>query len=224
MKKTDKMTRVFTLVCTILIVFSGFTQETNQAKQLLEEVSNKMGGYNNMLIGFSTTLTNEDAGINEDEEPPINGNITLQEEKYNLEYLGNTFIFDGKKLYIINHDDREITINEDDLSEDDGFIYPSKLLSFYQEGYNYKMGEMVNMSSRKIQYVGLTPIDSNSEIIKVSLGIDTKSKHIYQLIQEGANGAKTTLTINQFKSNEAVSDLLFVFDRAKYEKLDYIID
>jgi outer membrane lipoprotein-sorting protein len=183
-----------------------------------------MGAYDNMLIGFSTTLSNEDAGIKEDDEPPINGNITLQGEKYNLEYLGNTFIFDGKKLYVINHDDREITINEDDLSEDDGFIYPSKLLSFYQEGYNYKMGEMVNMSGRKIQYVELTPIDSNSEIIKVSLGIDAKSKHIYQLIQEGANGAKTTLTINQFKSNAAISEFLFVFDRAKYEKLDYIID
>ena len=86
------------------------------------------------------------------------------------------------------------------------------------------MGKLTNMSGRKIQFVELTPIDSNSEIVKVDLGIDAKSKHIYQLIQQGANGAKTTLTINQFKSNQNISELLFQFDKAKYEKLDYIID
>lgn len=218
------MTRVVTLVIAVLIAQVGFAQETNKAKQLLDEVSEKMGAYTNMEIGFSTSLINEDAGIEENDEPPINGKITLQGELYNLDYLGNTFIFDGKKLYVINHDDKEVTINEDDLSEDEGFIYPSKLLTFYKEGYNYKMGKLSNMSGRKIQYVELTPIDSNSEIVKVNLGIDEKSKHIYQLIQLGANGAKTTLTINQFKSNQDISALLFQFDREKYEKLDYIVD
>jgi outer membrane lipoprotein-sorting protein len=60
--------------------------------------------------------------------------------------------------------------------------------------------------------------------VKVKLGIDAKSKHIYQLIQSGANGAETTLTINQFKSNQNISERLFQFDKAKYEKLDYLID
>lgn len=218
------MKRVFTLLFAVLITQFGFTQETNQAKKLLDDVSEKMGAYTNMEIGFSTSLTNEDAGIGENDEPPINGKITLQGEKYNLDYLGNTFIFDGAKLFVINHDDKEVTINDDDLSEDEGFIYPSKLLTFYKEGYNYKMGKLENMRGRKIQFVELTPIDSNSEIVKVDLGIDAKSKHIYQLIQSGANGAKTTLTINQFKSNQDISELLFQFDKAKYEKLDYIID
>ncbi len=218
------MKRVLTFVFAVMIAQVGFSQETNQAKQLLDEVSEKMGAYVNMQIGFSTSLINKEAGIEENDEPPHNGNITLKGEKYNLDYLGNTFVFDGKKLYVINHDDKEVTINEDDLGEDEGFIYPSKLLTFYKEGYNYKMGEVVNMSGRKIQFVELIPIDSNSEIVKVNLGIDAKSKHIYQLIQQGANGAQTTLTINQFKSNQDISDLLFEFDKAKYEKLDYIID
>lgn len=207
-----------------LTVLFGFAQNDSKAKDLLDEVSTKMGAYTNMQIGFSTSLVNKDAGVNEGDEPPINGKITLQGEKYNLNYLGNTFIYDGKKLYVINHDDKEIMVNDDDLSEDEGFIYPSKLLTFYKEGYNYKMGKLAKMSGRKIQFVELTPIDSDSEIIKVELGVDAKSKHIYQLIQIGANGAETTLTINEFKSNQNISELLFKFDKAKYEKLDYLID
>lgn len=214
---------IFTLIMTLTVLF-GFAQNDSKAKDLLDEVSTKMGAYTNMQIGFSTSLVNKDAGVNEGDEPPINGKITLQGEKYNLDYLGNTFIYDGKKLYVINHDDKEIMVNDDDLSEDEGFIYPSKLLTFYKEGYNYKMGKLANMSGRKIQFVELTPIDSDSEIIKVELGVDAKSKHIYQLIQIGANGAETTLTINEFKSNQNISELLFKFDKAKYEKLDYLID
>lgn len=214
---------IFTFILTFVVQL-GFAQEDQKAKDLLDEVSSKMGAYTNMQIGFSTSLVNKEAGINEGDEPPINGKITLQGEKYNLDYLGNTFIYDGKKLYVINHDDKEITINDEDVDEDEGFIYPSKLLTFYKEGYNYKLGKLANISGRKIQYVELTPIDSASEIVKVNLGIDAKSKHIYQLIQTGANGAETTLTINQFKSNQKISELLFQFDKAKYEKLDYVID
>ena len=224
MKQMNRMKKVIIFLIAILTVNITIAQNGDDAKKLLDEVSDKMGAYTNMKIGFSATLVNKEAGINEGDEPPSNGKITIQGEKYNLDYLGNTFIFDGKKLYVINHDEKEITINDEDLSEEDGFIYPSRLLTFYKEGYRYKMGNLVNLNGRKIQFVDLTPIDSNSEIIKVKLGIDYKTKHIYQLIQTGDNGAETTLTINTFKSNQAISDIIFQFDKAKYEKLDYLID
>lgn len=218
------MNKFLGLLVTIFFVQMVYTQEENNAKKLLDQVSEKMGAYTNMQLDFSTTLINKDAGIEEGDEPPINGKIVLKGEKYNLQYLGNTFIFDGNKLFVINHDDKEITITDGDLSEDDGFIYPSKLLTFYQEGYNYQMGQLELIDKKKIQFVELFPIDSNSEIIKVKLGIDLEFQHMYQLVQIGENGAITTLTINKLEGNTSISDSLFQFDRAKYEELDYLID
>jgi hypothetical protein len=183
-----------------------------------------MKAYKNMQLNFSTTLINEEAGINEGDELPSNGKITLSGEKYNLDYLRNTFIFDGNKLYVINHDEKEITINNQDLNDDDGIIYPSKLLTFYEEGYNYSMSNLVATKDRKIQIIELIPMDSDSEIVKVNLGIDVATKHIYKLIQFGANGTKTILTIHQFKSDQNISEDMFQFDKSKYEKLDYLID
>ena len=159
------------------------SQQTEKAKILLDEVSFKMKAYKNMQLNFSTTLINEEAGINEGDELPSNGKITLSGEKYNLDYLGNTFIFDGNKLYVINHDEKEITINNQDLNDDDGIIYPSKLLTFYEEGYNYSMSNLVATKNRKIQIIELIPMDSDSEIVKVNLGIDVATKHICKLIQ-----------------------------------------
>ena len=218
------MNKFLGLLVTIFFVQMVYTQEENNAKKLLDQVSEKMGAYTNMQLDFSTTLINKDAGIEEGDEPPINGKIVLKGEKYNLQYLGNTFIFDGNKLFVINHDDKEITITDGDLSEDDGFIYPSKLLTFYQEGYNYQVGQLELIDKKKIQFVELFPIDSNSEIIKVKLGIDLEFQHMYQLVQIGENGAITTLTINKLESNTSISDSLFQFDQAKYKELDYLID
>lgn len=195
---------------------------SSEAKKLLDEVSSKMGAYNNMVIGFNSSLINKEAGITND--PPIRGEITLSGEKYNLDYLGNNFVFDGSKLVIINQEEKEVTISNGDLEEEDGFIYPSKLLTFYKEGYIFSMGKLKNNNGRKVQFVDLTPIDSNSDIIKVQLGIDAKTKHIYKLVQIGSNGAETTFTITRFKSNQPISKNLFLFDKSKYTKQGYFID
>jgi outer membrane lipoprotein-sorting protein len=212
------------LFLSLLIPTVLFSQSDEEAKYLLDEVSTKMGSYENMYIGFSQTLSNEDAGIKEGDEPPIRGEINLQGEKYSLNYLGNQFIYDGKKLHIINHDEKEISITNSDLSGDDGFIYPSKLLTFYKEGYTLQMGKQQNIKGRNIQFVTLSPIDSNSEIVKVELAIDAKTKHIYKLIQTGANASKTTFTITEFKRNEDLSKSFFTFNKSKYLSKNYTID
>lgn len=218
------MKKLGLLFLSLFITAITFSQEAEKAKSLLDDVSSKMGAYKNMYIGFSQTLTNEDAGIKEGDEPPIRGTINIQAEKYNLNYLGNTFLYDGKKLYVVNADEKEISVTDGDMSGDDGFIYPSKLLTFYKEGYNFKMGKLKNSKGRKIQFVVLNPIDSNSDITEVELGIDAKTNHIYKLIQTGSNGSKTTFTITQFKSNQELSENFFKFDKAKYLRHNYTID
>lgn len=218
------MKKITLLFLSLFITTLTFSQTSEKAKSLLDEVSSKMGAYQNMYIGFSQTLSNEDAGIKEGDEPPIRGEINLQGQKYILNYLGNKFIFDGSKLYVINNDEKEISITENDMEDDDGFIYPSKLLTFYNEGYNFEMGELQNINGRKIQFVTLNPIDSNSDIVKVELGIDAKTKHIYKLIQTGSNSSKTTFTITKFKSNQTLAEGFFKFDKQKYLSLNYTID
>ena len=215
-------------VISVILIFIGITTNSsaqeNKAKTLLDEVSSKMGAYTNMTIAFSSSLSNEDAGIKEGDEPPIKGLIVLEGEKYNLEYLGSTFVFDGTKLYVINHEEKEIAINDGDFDTDDGFIYPSKLLTFYKEGYTFSLGKLSTIKGEKIQFVELTPIDSNSDIVKVELGINMKTKHVYKLIQTGANTSKTTFEITSFKYSQVLPKTTFLFDKDSYLKKNYIID
>jgi outer membrane lipoprotein-sorting protein len=205
--------RLVTLL--LFLSFTAFAQ--NDAKKLLDEVSNKVKSYDNISIDFKYVLVNLEEDINQE----TRGNVIMQGNKYVLNILGITRIFDGKTLYSISPEDEEVTISSEN-SQDENTITPSKMLSFYEDGYNYKMDIVQNVNGRKIQYVKLTPIDSSTEISYVLLGIDINTKHIYNLIEVGANKTKTTLTVNSFKTNEPLSKTLFTFDKTKYK--DYYIN
>jgi outer membrane lipoprotein-sorting protein len=190
----------------------GFSQDAEKAKALLNEVNAKVKSYNNIAIDFKYALQNSSENINQ----VTRGDVSIEGEKYVLNVLGVTRIFDGKTLYTINPEDEEVTISSDN-TEDENTVSPSKMLSFYEEGYTYAMDIIQDVKGRKIQYVKLNPIDTNSEIKQVLLGIDAKTKHIYNLIEIGKNGTKTTLTVNSLKTNEPISKSLFKFDKSKYK-------
>ena len=189
-----------------------FSQNTNDAKKLLDKVNTIAKSYDNISIDFKYVLVNTEENIKQE----MRGDVILQGDKYVLNAFGITRIFDGKTLYNISPEDEEVTISSEN-TEDESTITPSKMLSFYKEGYNYEMDIEQSVNGRKIQYVKLIPIDSNSEIKNVLLGIDVKTKHIYNLIEIGANNTKTTITVNSFKTNEPLSKTLFTFDAKKYK-------
>ena len=196
---------------------TGFGQNDSKAEVLLTEVSNKIKAYKNISLDFKYVLNNVSENINQE----TRGDVVIEGEKYKLNILGITRIFDGKTLYTISPEDEEVTISSNN-TEDEGTITPSKMLSFYEEGYTYKMDIIQTVKGRKIQYVKLNPIDTNSEIKHVLLGIDATTKHIYNLIEVGKNVTKTTLTVNSFKTDEPISKTLFTFDKSKYN--DYFIN
>lgn len=210
------MKRVLT-ICFICFSFTMFSQNDTKAQALLDEVSAKVKSYENINIDFKYVLTNTSENINQE----TRGSVVMAGNKYKLDILGITRIFDGKNLYSISPEDEEVTISKEN-SDDPNSITPNKMLSFYEDGFTYKMDILQNVKGRKIQYVKLTPMDSNSEISSILLGIDAGTKHIYNLIEVGKNSTKTTLTVNSFKTNEPLSKTLFTFDENKYK--DYYIN
>jgi outer membrane lipoprotein-sorting protein len=205
------------IILVLILGVRAYSQNSSEANALLKEVTEKIKSYENISIDFKYVLSNTEEHINQE----TRGDVVMQNEKYVLNILGVTRIYDGKTLYNISPEDEEVTISSEN-TEDQNTITPSKMLSFYENGYNYSMDILQNINGRKIQYVKLLPIDSNSEIKHVLLGIDIKTKHIFNLIEIGNNDTKTTLTVNSFKTNEPLSKTLFTFDKNKYK--DYYIN
>ena len=204
--------RNYILLLWTLFSFVGQAQNNDsEAQELLNKVSAKVKSYKNLILEFKYVLENTEEKIRQETK----GDVAIQGDKYVLNILGIRRIYDGESLFTISNEDEEVTISSNNTS-DENTITPSELLNFYEDGYTYKLDIIQNVKEKKIQYVRLNPITSNSEIKYVLLGIDIKTNHIHNLIEIGNNGAKTTLTINSFKTNQPVSKTFFQFDKNKY--------
>jgi len=219
MNKIKKMKNIVLLLFTIVISYTASSQVDVKAQKLLDEVSEKMNNYENIYVEFNYKLHNAEEEVNQE----TRGNVTLKDDLYNVNFLGVNQLFDGKKVYTIISEDEEVNISDAD-AEDVETLTPSKFFSFYKNGFTYSWDKLDNMNGRKIQYVKLIPIDSNSEISSVLLGVDVKTNHIYRLIETGNNSTVTTLTITKFKTNQPLSGKLFLFDETKYKKEGYLIN
>ncbi|MDN3643440.1 outer membrane lipoprotein carrier protein LolA [Lutimonas halocynthiae] len=206
-------------IMAIFFINVAIAQNDEAAKSTLDEASATMSGYKNISMDFDYVLDNKA----EDVKQEMSGDLLLEGEKYLVNLFGSTQIFDGSKTYTIIPENEEVNVNDADIDEENTFT-PSKFYTFYQSGYTYNMSELKQVNGKKVQFVKLTPIDTNSEISNIMVGIDTKTNHIYQIIEIGTNQTRTILTAKNIKTNQQIDASVFAFDEKKYEDLNYMIN
>lgn len=205
------MKRFLLLLSVFFITIGVSAQNSQKAKNLLDEVSAKVKSYSNISIEFKYSISNPKENLNRESK----GNVVIQGNKYVLNFMGVTKMYDGKKVYNIVPEDEEITISKSD-ENDENSITPSKMLTFFNSGYKYSWDILQNIKGRKIQYVKLVPTNPKDERKEVFLGIDTQTKHIYNMMEIGKDGSKITTTVNSFKTNQPLSKNQFTFAESKY--------
>lgn len=204
------MNKILSIAILLLVGFTTNAQD-KKAKDLLDQVTAKIKTYNNVTIDFKYTLNNSKENINKESK----GNLMLEGNKYVLNFMGVTKIYDGKKSYTIVPEDEEITISS--LNEkDENAITPQKMLTFFNAGYKFTWDILQDVKGRKIQYIKLIPTNAKDQRKEILLGIDSQTKNIYTVIEMGKNGTKTTLTVNSFKTNQPLSKNQFTFVASKY--------
>ncbi len=203
----------FNIIPIAFLLLFGFSiqAQDKKAKDLLGEVTSKVKSYENITIDFKYSLNNAKENINQDSK----GNVTMKGNQYVLNFMGITKIFDGKKSYTIVPEDEEITVSKVNENDDDA-ITPSKMLTFFNSGYKYSLDILQDIKGRKIQYIKLVPLSVRDKRKEILLGVDVQTKHIYNLIETGKKGTKTTLTVNSFKTNQPLSKNQFTFAESKY--------
>ena len=207
----------------IILLFTLFSlnlvhsQNDIRAEKLLNSVSEKIDSSETFKINFTYTLENLIENINQDS----NGIIVIKDDNYLLEFMGIKQLCDSKKVYSIVPENEEIIISNIDEDESET-IKPSKLLKFYREGYLILWDKKELILEKEIQFVKLIPINSNSDIDYLQLGIDISNNDIVKLIEIGKNKTKTILTVNTLQYDIEIDLNFFVFSEEDYP--DYYIE
>lgn len=189
----------------------ALAQGPEQAKYLLNQVSVEIKKQKNLRLEFQYVLENKEEQIKQETE----GKVTLAGDQYKLEFLEVIQLFDGKKTYTIVPENEEVTVSIPDEGEAIS-VNPSKLLSFYEEGYDYHWDISQRVMGRNIQFVKLIPSEENEDIQYLLLGIDVAKNSIYRLIEIGNNKTTTTLTIINQEENISLPEDYFEFNSSEY--------
>lgn len=203
----------------LLFVLTGGIGFSQEAKTLLQEVAETTKSYENIYIEFTNKLDNTAANLHQE----TNGNVTLQGDLYRFNYMDVEVLFDGILSYTIIPEDEEVIISKPRSNDDNEIITPSNFLTFYENGFSYEMDIAQKVRGRKIQYVKLIPMDSESELKTILIGVDTKTNNIYKVIQTGIDDTVTTITVSKMITNQSISEHFFTFDEIKFESDGYYI-
>jgi outer membrane lipoprotein-sorting protein len=208
------------VVLIAFIVFCGHLfAQNNPGKVLLDKVHDNIKSFKNVVIDFDYTLENKAENVKQTNS----GKALLEGDKYRVDLFGTTQIYDGAKTYTIVPDNEEVNISNSEENNENS-ITPSKFYSFYQNGYTYKMLDAKNEGNKKIEFVQLNPIDSDSDTEKIVIGIDSKKNQIENITETGKNGTQTILSVKKFLSNQSLPADTFRFNEKKYTSLGYLIN
>jgi len=215
---TVKLNFILKFIVLLIIPFCVvYSQDHDKSRLLLDKVSKNMLSKENMSFEFVYKLENSKEKISQE----IIGNAQISGEKYKLNFMDIQQIYDGNKTYTIIPENEEINIDSGD-GNSDLMIKPTNLITFYTSGYGYEWDIKQIVMGRTIQYVKLLPIEENTDVKYLLIGIDINNLILYKIIEIGKNGTNTTLKIINQSYNTALPKNHFKFNPESYK--DYFIN
>ena len=215
---TVKLNFILKFIVLLIIPFCVvYSQDHEKSRLLLDKVSKNMLSKENMSFEFVYKLENSKEKISQE----IIGNAQISGEKYKLNFMDIQQIYDGNKTYTIIPENEEINIDSGD-GDSDLMIKPTNLITFYTSGYGYEWDIKQIVMGRTIQYVKLLPIEENTDVKYLLIGIDISNLILYKIIEIGKNGTNTTLKIINQSYNTALPKNHFKFNPESYK--DYFIN
>ena len=206
MKKLLSLFAAFAL-CSMAV----FGQNTKNAKEILDKVSQKTKSFSSINLTYSLVHTSPD-GAND----KATGSMLLKGSKYQLSILDNILYCNGKTLWTYMVEEKEVVVSNLDNNDSD-MMNPAKVLTMYEKGFKYKFIQDRFEGNRAIYVIDLYPEDiANSEYSKVRLSIDKDKSQLWKAEYFSKDGNKYTITVNTFKVNEQISDSSFTFDKSKH--------
>jgi outer membrane lipoprotein carrier protein len=200
------------LLNTVLSIMSlsVFAQGDPAAKKILDEVSAKFKTYKTVQAGFSYKAENANNKAN-----TTNGTIWMKGSKYKIT-LGNQEIFsDGTTVWNYDKSSKTVTINN--VEANSKGITPQKLFSnFYDKDFLSLLNGEKKVGAKTLQEIEMTPVDKSRNFQKIYLLIDKAAKTMYSTRMLMDSGEKYTWTVSSMKTNGAMADDMFIFDKKKY--------
>jgi outer membrane lipoprotein-sorting protein len=186
-----------------------------KAKQILDQVSAKTKSYKSIEAEFSISLNNKQEKVNDTKK----GKIFIKNNKYKIDLTASTIYYDGKTQWTYMKDPNEVNISTPDPN-DDNSLNPAKIFIVYEKGFKIKFINEKFEKNHALYEIELYPIDIKKEFSRITLQIDKDKMQIFSMKRFGRDGTDYYIEIGKFEVNKEMDESLFLFDKAKYPKVE----
>jgi chaperone LolA len=209
-----------TLIATVLLMtgFSLVAQSNDPAaKKVLDDVSAKFKSYKTVQANFTYKVEDANGKVMSTKT----GTLWMKGTKYKVTFGGQEIYSDGATVWNYDKSAKEVTINNVDASS--GSITPQKLFTnFYDKDFLYLLNGEKKVGAKTIQEIEMTPTDKSKNFHKVYLQIDKNAKTLYSTRVLEKAGNRYSYTVSNMKTNGAMTDNLFVFDKKKFPGVEEV--
>lgn len=205
------MKRIYLLLA-VMIGFVTLSSAQNNAKAILDNVSNKLKTYKGITADFAYS-TKDKKNVTRGK---VNGKVFIKGQKYFVKQGGNEIYSDGAKTWNFNGDN-EVTVAA--VDDDSKMLSPQKLLSnFYDKDFTYTLVS----SAGAYHEIQLIPVDKRKNFKQVNIFID-KTKNLVtkaRVLDKSDNTIEFALT--NVNTGATIPDSKFVFDTKAHPGVEVI--
>lgn len=194
-------------------------QAQNNASAVLSKLSAKYDSYQTIDANF--TLTNYTNANKKASSSSGTIFIDKKANKFHINLPGTyTLISDGKALYTIHHDVKEIEVT--DVTEVKNDISPINIFTFYKKGFNNKLGKDFTAAGVALRTVELKPQTTNNNYAAINLTISKNTNTIKDVAIKSKGGGSQTYTISRLTPNVTKDETIFTVNKTNYKGYEFI--
>lgn len=201
-----------------IALFSAAQTSDPDAKKILDAVSAKFKTFKTVQANFTYKVEDSKGKAMSTKT----GTIWMKGTRYKVVFGSLEIFSDGTTIWNYDKNAKEVTINTVDASSNG--ITPQKLFTnFYDADFLYKLNGEKKVSGKTVQEIELTPREKDGKKYhKVYLWIDKVAQTIFSTRVLENEGNRYTYTVTNMKTNGAMPDNLFIFDKKKYPGVEEV--
>lgn len=150
------------------------------------------------------------------------GNLLLKNKMYRLVNEETTVFFDGTTMWTYDAGKNEVTITSPEVQSSDFMSNPSGFFDTYQRDFKYRYIRQTTKNGSPCHELDLFPKNLNQPYSRIKVFIHTQTSLPVVVSSIGKDGVDFTVTLSNVTVDKDISDATFVFDPARYKKVEII--
>ncbi|MGB3546549.1 MAG: outer membrane lipoprotein carrier protein LolA [Saprospiraceae bacterium] len=185
-----------------------------EAKAIVDALKAKYEGYSSISADFTVETALAERPVEKQ-----SGTLSRSGDKFHFKMGTQEAFSDGKALYLVLNDNKEVQINNlpDEGDDTGGILTPQSMLSFYANGgFVLALVDERSEGGKVLQYIEMKPVDRNGDYSKMRMVVDKKAKEIVEIKAFAKDGSRFTFTLNKVRANQALPATLFAYNKDRY--------